>query len=414
MAGGKSRFGNETLLIVAGCFSALANRFANPQVVLPWVYSLLGGPLILVGFLAPSIRLGGLLAQVTVVPGLLARPTRKWTFVAAVSVSAMVLLVISSTLWGMNHNAGLVVFFVCMIVLGASLGVTTLAMQEVTAKVIPRERIGHLLSLQVSASGLVLLVLMLSVMWLHPDVENDAHRAMMMVAAAVAWVMAGLVFARVKEPPSAVESKTSAWSEIASGWRFYRTVPWFRRFMLVRSTFLSVGLATPFYSVHAAQEFARTAHSLSLIIIATGVTSVLSAPVWSAVLQRDPRKALFRSGLFAAAAGAIVIIHEIYAEAYPLVYMLVFALLQLAVQGLTQSSKTYLALMCPEEDRPRYLAASNAMLGVLGIVVSGLIGVLAGSVHIYAALVLLVVLALAASAASRSLAGVDIGGNAEK
>ena len=414
MAGGKSRFSNETLLIVAGCFTSLANRFANPQVVLPWVYSLLGGPLILVGFLAPSIRVGGLLAQVTVVPGLLARPTRKWTFVAAVSVSALVLLVISSTFWGMNPSAGLVVFFVCLVVLGASLGVTTLTMQEVTAKVIPRNHIGHLLSLQVSVSGAVLLVLMLAAMWLRPDIENGAHRTSMMVAAAIAWALAGLVFARVQEPPSQVEGKTSAWSEIAAGWKFFKSVPWFRRFMLVRSTFLSVGLATPFYSVHAAQEFARTSHSLSLIIIATGVTSVLSAPVWSKVLQSDPRRALFRSGLLAAAAGAIVIVHEFQAEAYPLVYMVVFALLQLAVQGLTQSSKTYLALMCPEQDRPRYLAASNAMLGVFGIVVSGLIGVLAGSVHIYAALILLIVLALAASAASRTLAGVNIGGDAEK
>lgn len=403
MAEERSQPSNETLLILTGCFASLANRFANPQVVLPWLYNYLGGPLFLVGFLAPSVRLGSLLAQVTVVPSLLKRPTRKWAYVASVSVSAVVLVMISSTMWGMGRTAGLVVFFLCLVLLGASSGVTALTMQEVTAKTLPRDRIGRVLSLQVSASGIILLIVMSALMYFQTDIKQGEHKSLMMLLAAAAWAMAGLTFSRLREPASAVTESTTAWSEIVSGWRFVQEIPWFRRFVLVRSLFLSVGLATPFYSVHAAREFSLTAHSLSLIVIATGITGVLSAPVWSRILERDPRRALFRSGLFAALAGLIVVIHEFRSDPHPLVYMVVFAFLQLAVQGLTQSSKTYLALMCPEDDRPRYLAISNAILGGLGVMVSGLVGVLAGSVHIYAALGLLVVLSLAASAAARSL-----------
>lgn len=394
---------NETLLITTGCFSSLANQFANPQVVLPWVYNLLGGPLFLVGMLTPSLRVGALLAQLTIVPHLLARTTRKWAYLTSVFTSAAVLVLIAATLKEMDKVEALIIFFVSLVLLGASGGITTLAMTDITAKVLPRDRIGHVLSMRVSVSGVVLLLVMLSFSYLDPDINQSDHKALMMIMAAIAWVLAGLVFACVREPPSKVSKRSSMWTEIVAGWAFVKEVPWFRRFILVRALFLSVGLATPFYSIHAAIEFSKTAHSLSLIVIATGVTSIFSAPVWSRILKKDPRKALFRSGLFAATAGVIVFVHESLGEPHPLVYMLVFAFLQLAVQGLTQSSMTYLALMCPEDERPRYLAISNAILGVLALFVSGLIGVLADSVHIYAALGLLVVLALTASRAARTL-----------
>ena len=225
----------------------------------------------------------------------------------------------------------------------------------------------------------------------------------MMALAAVASALAAITFFCVREPPSALYKHNSTRSDFAIGWADVKDVPWFRRFVLVRSLFLAVGLATPFYSIHAAIEFSRTAHSLTAIVIASGIASVLSAPVWSRVLAHHPVKALRRSGILAAIAGLIVIIHEYRGEPHPLVYMVVFAFLQFAMQGLTQASRTYLVFMCPEKNRPRYLAVSNAILGVLAIAFSGLIGILAQSTHIFFALGLLIFLALVASAATRLL-----------
>jgi MFS family permease len=89
-------------------------------------------------------------------------------------------------------------------------------------------------------------------------------------------------------------------------------------------------------------------------------------------------------------------------------YVVVFSLLTLASQGLTQASRTYLALMTPEDERPLYLAINNALLGVLAVFVSGLIGVVAHSTHIYGALCLLIAMAVFASYSARSLAPVSL------
>jgi len=401
--------GNEKLLIITGCFSSLATRFANPQVVLPWVYNLIGGPLLLVGFLAPSFRLGGLLAQVSIVPGLLKLPTRKWAYVVATLISAAVLLMIASTLYGMAKTEALILFFLGLLLLGSCSGISGLTMTEVVAKTLPRDRIGHVLSWQMSVSGLTVLVVMSSLIYFDPDIKSGAHKALMIVMAAIASVCAALVFSLVREPPSKVEKTTSVWREITAGWGFLKRVQWFRRFVMVRTLFLSVGMATPFYSIHAATEFANTAHSLSMIVIATGVTSVFSAPIWSGILRRDSRKALFRSGIFAALAGVIVIVHESLGEPHPLVFMVVFAFLQLAVQGLTSAARTYLALKCPESDRPRYLAINNAVLGLVAIPVSGIIGILADSIHIYAALGLLIVFSVIAGIKALKLEDPNLG-----
>ncbi|HKJ16025.1 MAG TPA: MFS transporter [Xanthomonadales bacterium] len=403
MATKQTGLSNETLIVTTGCFSTMASRFASPQVVLPWIYNLLGGPLILVGFLVPSIRLGGLLAQMMIIPGLLKLRTRKWAYVFSLLVSSAVLAFFALVLQEMGHVSSLIFFFLGLLLLGSSTGIAALSMQEVIAKTIPRDRVGRVLSLQVSFGGGVMLAVMLTGLIFFPDIELDAHRYAMMGLAAIASALAAFAFMNVREPLSDVQGRKSAWSEIIAGWGLVRNVPWFRKFVLVRILFLSVGMATPFYSIHAAIEFSKTAHSLTAIVIASGFASMLSTAVWSKVLANTPRNALFRSGILAALAGLIVIIHELRGAPHPLVFMLVFALLQLAVQGLTQATRTYLVFMCPEDERPVYLAVGNAILGIMAILFSGLIGVLAGSVHIYFALGLLIFLALLSSVSTRLL-----------
>jgi len=57
--------GNEVKFLFSGGMTSLANGLASAQVVLPWVYALIGGPLYLVGLLIPTIRIGNRIAQGT-------------------------------------------------------------------------------------------------------------------------------------------------------------------------------------------------------------------------------------------------------------------------------------------------------------------------------------------------------------
>jgi hypothetical protein len=395
---------NETRFLITGGLSTLATRLANPQVVLPWVYGILGGPLVLFGLLIPSIRLGGLIAQLTIVPTLLALSIRKWTYViASMVVSAALVLICAATL-NLGIVAAVAVFFASTLLLGACMGIMALTSQETMAKTIERERIGPLLAMQVSIGGFLTLLLVSIFIFVYPDTGSTRQHLTLIFLSAAVWIGAGLSFALIKEPPSVTQGKRSIWAETHRGWVLYRTTPWFSRFFVTRALFLSVGLATPFYAINAASEYQNVNHSLSLFVLAAGVANIISRPIWGPLLSRNPCRVLVWSGILAAVAGIVAILNSVSDDLPNLpMYMLVFALLDLAVQGMTQSSRTYLALMAPAHNRPLFLAINNAMLGILAIVISGLIGVIAHSTHIFWSHSLLIAFALLASASAVNL-----------
>ena len=399
---GQSR--TEKLFLISGGLTALATKLASPQIVLPWVYSLIGGPLILVGLLVPGVRIGALTAQLTVVPSLMARQMRKGAFVvSSFLIGATLLLLCLATLETPTVIAA-TIFFLCVLVIGACNGVSTLSSQEVMAKSVAPKRIGRLLALQASIGGVLTLVLMLVMYAVQPASETRLQHLVLIFVSAAVWFLAGLSFSLVREPPSEVQPRKPMWDEMLKGWELFRTTPWFRRFFVTRALFLTVGLATPFYSIRAAMEIQSDTQGLSLAVLATGITGLLSGPIWSRQLSVNPCRVLVHSGLLAAAAGLVAVLHNADNDlSITLVFMLVFGLLDLAVLGLTQAAKAYLAIRSPEEDRPRFLAINNALLGIVGVFVSGFLGVLAHSVHIYAALGLLIALALVASASAMRL-----------
>jgi len=395
---------NEAYFLATGGLTALANRLASPQIVLPWVYNLIGGPLFLIGLLIPSLRMGGLLAQITIIPTLLAMKLRKWVYVVACFLVAAALLVICVTALEFGVVVATSIFFVSTLILGACSGIIQLTSQEVMAKSVQRERIGLLLARQASVGGVLTLILVIVTMNLLPDNGGKSQHLVLIVLAALGMVLAGTLFALIREPKSAAQAKQSIWAEIRKGWELYRTTPWFRRFFTTRALLLSVGLATPFYAIHAAAQEQSSAQSLSFFVLATGVANIFSGVIWAKMLSRDPTRVMFWSGVLATLAGGVAMLRAtVPALSFLVMYIIVFALLELAVQGLTQSSKTYLALMTPAVDRPRYLAFNNALLGVLAVFVSGLIGVVAHSTHIYVALCLLMVMGLAAGLNARGL-----------
>jgi len=401
--------GNELNFLVTGGLTTLANRLASPQIVLPWVYNIIGGPLFLVGFIVPFVRLGGLFAQLTLVPTLLARQTRKWAYFVASMIVGIVLLVMCVAALELKVFAAATIFFAGTLMLGGCNGIILLTSQEVMAKSVLRNRIGLLLAKQASIGGVLTLLVVVTMMYVYPDDGTKAQHLVLIVIAALVTLLAGAVFVMLHEPVSVVQKRRSAWKETLHGWKLYRATPWFRQFFRTRALFLSVGLAMPFYSIHAATEYESGSKSLSLFVLATGVTTIFSGVVWSKLLSKSPGRVLIWSGYLAAAAGFVAMIRAVFPQlSLPLMYVVVFSLLTLAVQGLAQSSKTYLALMTPEDERPLYLAINNALLGVVAVVVSGLIGLVAHSVHIYAALGLLIVMALVASYSARSLVPISL------
>lgn len=382
----------------------LANKLASPQIVLPWVYSLLGGPLFLIGLLIPSVRMGSLIAQMTVVPSLLIRPFRKKAFVGASFAIASMLLLICLSALQTNQFVAASIFFICLFGIGACNGISTLSSQEVMAKSMPKRRVGPVLALQGSIGGLLTLILLVVLHFTDTDTESKLQHLLFIFMAAGVWILTGLTFSLIKEPASKIQAKKSVWQETVEGWHLFRSTAWFRRFFVTRALFLSVGLAMPFYAIHAAMEIKADTDGMSIAVLATAITSMLAGPLLARFLSKSIKGVMISAGLFAAFAGVVAILHNtIGLLPTTIIFGFVFAILDIAVQGLTQGSKAYLAIKCPEADRPRFLAINNVLLGVAGVLVSFFIGVLAHSTHIIVSLIILIALALTASLSALNL-----------
>ena len=395
---------NRRAFLAAGGLVVMASRLASPQLVMPWIYSLIGGPVYLIGLLIPSVRVGAVLSQVTLIPILRATSKNKWTAAYSCIVLASLLAILCFAAIELSSNAATVIFFACILGAGAGIGALQLASQEVMAKTVQHKQIGPLLAMQASIGGVLTLIIASAFIIITPYPNTDMRHFAIVIIAAVVWLLAGFSFALIREQPGFTQARRSAWKEISHGITLCRKTPWFLTFFRTRALFLSVGLAMPFYSIHAASKHIGEPKNISLFVISTGLATMLSTLVWGKMLARSPRQVFVISGILAAGAGLLAILEEALPRLpLALVYALVFFCLALAVQGMAQASKTYLAIMSPSEDRPFFIGANNILLGAFGIVFSGFLGVLAHMTHILAPLVVLIILSITAAVSALAL-----------
>jgi len=389
---------NEGLFIVFGGLADLAARLASPQVVLPWIYSLIGGPLYLFGFLIPSVRLGSIASQLGAVAILEAMSVRKWmTALASAAVASLSLLLVFAVL-ELPVAAATAIFFFCTLGFGACSGVVQLTSQDVMAKTVRHTRLGELIAIQSSLGGALTLALVIALILVNPQPNSEKRHLLMIALSALVWFFAAVAISLVAEQPKNYRKVTTFWSKIKEGAKLYQHHLWFRRYTAVRLLYLSVGLAMPFYSIHAATLYKSAGQSLSISVISVAADNMCSGLIWRRFLRQDPRQVLILLGLLAALAGGLALCESYFPRwPVPVVYAVVLALLALALEGLTQASKTYVAIMAPGQERPLFLAANNTVLGLLAIVFSGALGAVAHMTHILWALVTLIVLALCAS-----------------
>jgi MFS family permease len=81
--------------------------------------------------------------------------------------------------------------------------------------------------------------------------------------------------------------------------------PWFRRFLVARFLFLSVELATIFYSIHAASLHSEKAGSLSAFVIASSLGFIVGGPLWGWLINKNLRSVFVLGGI--AGAGAAIL-----------------------------------------------------------------------------------------------------------
>jgi hypothetical protein len=384
----------------ANLLTKVADELASAKLVLPWLIGWLGAPALLVGLLVPIREAGVLVPQLAVAAYIRRLPLRKgvWIIGSLASAAALALMAwVAATLSG--AAAGWVVVGL-LVVFSLARGLCSVSAKDVLGKTVSKSRRGNLMGLSAGIAGALILGLGL-LLKLIDDSRTDALLFVALLGgAAMLFALAAGVFTLIREQPGATEGGGNALSAAIESIGLLRTDPLFRHFVLVRIALLSVALAPPFYVLLAQQASGSDLGALGLLIIASGLASTLSAPVWGRLSDRSARLVMV---LAAAGAGLLGLITWALIEFQaPLLggygFALLFLLLGIAHAGVRLGRKVYLVDMASSETRAAMVAVSNTVIGVV-MLLGGLVGVLG---DLYGTAFVILVLGLAALGAAVS------------
>lgn len=369
---------NFTINVCNGAASKLAEQIAGPNLILPWLFQLLGTPVWMFGFLMPIKQSFSLLPQMVVAGQIRQLARRKWVWVGSAIIQALcLLLMIPAALWFSPVSAGFSLLGL-LVVFSIASGTASVAFQDVLGKTIDKGHRGRLLARRALVGGLLTTAAGLLLNRYREAQQDLTPVLILLLVATVLWVLSAFFFALIREFPGAVSGGRNAISESQAGLKLFRQHSGFRKFLTARTLLLSVELATPFYVLHAGELLQLKIQSVGSLIVAIGISQILSSPFWGKMADQTSKKVMALSSLIAFGSALLALfLSFIPIHSFQYVgYLLVFVLIGLAESGVRLGRKTYLVDAVPADERATFTAFSNSFVGIIAIV-SGITGLIA-------------------------------------
>ena len=369
--------GNFLLILLSQFFTKLGDAVASPKTVLAWVTSAVGAPAFVLGLLVPLRESGSLIPQLFIGGVIRRLPVRKWVWVAGSIAQALCILGLGIVTLTLTGGAAGFAIVGLVIVFSLARGFCSVAAKDVLGKTIPKRKRGQLTGWSASAAGLVTLGVGLGLM-LSQRESQTVTLGLLMFGAGTLWVMAALVFSRVSEYSGETGGGGNAALEAVTRLRILRDDKPFRRFVIARALLMCSALSAPYYVALAQQEQGSVAYLLGLFVLADGLASLVSGPVWGRAADRSSRQVMVMAALITATTGLLLfaadqLLPDLVASAWfvPAAYFV----LCIAHSGVRVGRKTYVVDLASGNRRTDYVAVSNSVIGVLLLVV-GAVGAL--------------------------------------
>ncbi len=396
---------NFLLLVGSSFLTKLGDAVANPKTTLAWLMSGLGAPVAMTGLLVPLRESGSLVPQLAIAAWVRRRPVRKWAWVLssvlqAGAVAAMA--VVALTLAGPSAGAGILA---SLVVFSLARGLSSVASKDVLGKTIPRTRRGRVGGLSAGAAGLASLAVGAALAGTRGDAGSRASLFALLLSASVLWLVAAVVYAFIVEEPGETEGGGNALVHALGKLRLLRDDAPFRRFVLARSLLLCSALTAPYYVVLAREHTAGTLKQLGVFILAGGIASTISAPVWGRLADWSSRRVMVLGALITGSLGVFAFAVETVAPGLAgrfWFYPVVFLVLSVAHSGVRLGRKTYVVDLASGNRRTDYVAVSNSVIGVVLLLLGGM-GAVAQGFSVPVVILALSLLGLAGAWVSRRL-----------
>jgi MFS family permease len=370
--------GNFLRITVCQTLSNLGDHLANAKTVLAWLLGAVGAPA-LVALLVPIRESGSLVPQLFIAGFIRRLSRRKFVWVAGSFLQALAVLGMGLVAATQSGRAAGWLIIGLLVLFSLSRGLCSVASKDVVGKTIPKTRRGRVSGLGATISGILAMLLGFYMGSLQPESGMIRFYVGLLVAAAVLWLLAGLVYATVREFAGETDGGRFAFSEALARLDLLRTDRAFRRFVITRALLLCSALSGPYYVVLAQQQHGTDLKTLGWFILANALAASVSATFWGMMADVSSRRVLLRASAGAAALGVVVFI--LASVETPLrhagwTYAGAFFLLSIAHSGIRLGRKTYVIDMASGNRRTDYVAVSNTVIGVI-LLLGGLLAPLA-------------------------------------
>lgn len=360
--------GNFSKLVVNGTLSKLAEKLVSPSLTLPWLFSLLQAPQVLIGALVPIKDAGSLLPQLFVSGTVRGKAIRKHYWAGAAAFQGLMLLLSAFLLWQLPTQDTTWLLALLLLLFSIASGVASVAFKDVSAKTVPKGQRGQMLSFRSTFGGIVATVAaIVLVLWLRN--ENAASAFVWVYAiAGVLWLGAASVFASIAEKPGATKGGRNPAQEVRTGWHLLRDDIGYRRFIITRALLMAVPLLQPYFVMLTPQNDQNSVLFLGALILVGGLSQVLSSPFWGKLADVSTTKLMRISALLSLSsiALAVMLMQFSFASFYGL--LPVFFINGMAYAGARLSRKTYLVDYAPSDERPTYVSVANTLIGLYTLV----------------------------------------------
>ena len=388
--------GNFLLQILTQFFTKLGDAIANPKTVLAWMLSALGAPGIFTAFLVPVRESGSLIPQLVIASYVRRQAMRKWTFVIGCLLQALAVFAMALVALSLSGSAAGFGLIGALILFSLARGLCSVASKDVLGKTVPKTRRGRVSGWSEFLAGLVTLGIGVLLLLDLRDAGDMGTYVILLACAGGLWLLAGASYALIREFPGATEGGGNAITEGLKRLRLLVEDKPFRNFVLARSLLLCSALSAPFFIMLAHQNTEGALMVLGLFVIADGLASLVSAPVWGRFSDRSSRQVMLIAGAGAGLTGlalvASVRLIPGLAESQWL-YPLFFFALAIAHAGVRLGRKTYIVDLAGGNKRTDYVAVSNTTIGVV-LLLAGSVGALTSVLPVDAIILILAAMGL--------------------
>ena len=366
---------NYFLIMLSNTFTKLGDTLSNPKTVLTWVMSYVNAPVYLISFIVPVRESGSMLPQIVIASYIRTKERRKWVYVMGsilqcLSVTAIGLV----TLYTTGSKAGwLIMLF--LILFSLSRGLCSVASKDVLGKTIPKQKRGKLKGYTASASGILVLLAGLYLMYQSENGADITFYSYTLFFAASMWLIAAVFYAMIREFPGETSGGKNGWKEAMERLNIVRSDINFRNFIIARSLLLCSALTAPFYVLLAQEILGKEGYLLGLFILVNGLASILSAPIWGRMADVSSKNVMVVSAIIASMLGIIMfflISYVPFLRNASWLYPTAFFLLGIAHSGVRLGRKTYIVDMAGGNKRTDYVSVSNTIIGLILLVTGGI------------------------------------------